>query len=320
MTNVWSVRAALGALCACLALSALADPRFRVEIEGAPTASAAVESVRIDDIVIDAPPAEGEPGDESLFGPRDAHFGSITIRARRSPGPVTSSELYQWWLAASRGEDVRKTISVISLRRDGTEARRFNVFDAFPTRWDPGEYSPSSSAAVETIVAKMQRVELASAGPSGGGGLPGVGASDFEVSLAEPGADSANVSDRGWETCSGGALQLRAGDPAAGVSPTRDVTELRLRGPLTSGRQALCQWINEASAGLPSRRDLLLRELPRGPAEGETFTYLDCFPTRYVFPAFGVDSVDPDSDGDGIDEGERLEEEFVVEPSRLRLR
>jgi hypothetical protein len=41
-----------------------------------------------------------------------------------------------------------------------TEARRFNIFDAFPTRWDPGDYSPSSKVACETIVAKMGRVEL----------------------------------------------------------------------------------------------------------------------------------------------------------------
>ncbi len=45
------------------------------------------------------------------------------------------------------------------------EYRRWNaglqLFDAFPTRWDPGEYSPSSIVAIETIVCKMGRIELA---------------------------------------------------------------------------------------------------------------------------------------------------------------
>ena len=51
---------------------------------------------------------------------------------------------------------------VIVLRNDDTtEAGRYNLFDCFPVRWDPGEYSPTSTVAEETIVAKMQRVELA---------------------------------------------------------------------------------------------------------------------------------------------------------------
>jgi len=39
--------------------------------------------------------------------------------------------------------------------------RRYNLMECFPIRYDPGDYSPSSTVAVETIVCKMGRVELA---------------------------------------------------------------------------------------------------------------------------------------------------------------
>jgi phage tail-like protein len=132
--------------------------KFKIDIAGAATASANVESITVEDLVIDEREmTTGSDWDYRVFGPGDAHFGSITIRSRVGK---ESKELYQWWLDCSQGKNIRKAISVIALKRDGSEARRWNVFEAFPTRWDPGEYSPSSNVACETIVAKMQRVEL----------------------------------------------------------------------------------------------------------------------------------------------------------------
>jgi phage tail-like protein len=133
--------------------------KFKIDIAGAPVASANVESITMEDLVIDERElSTGADWDYRVFGPGDAHFGSITIRARVGKN---SKELYQWWLDCSQGKNIRKLISVIALKRDGSEARRWNIEDAFPTRWDPGEYSPSSNVACETIVAKMQRVLLA---------------------------------------------------------------------------------------------------------------------------------------------------------------
>lgn len=133
------------------------DQSFRVEIDGAPLAD--VETLSMEDLSIDVREI-GEPADWDyrVYGPGDAHYGSITIRSRVGKD---SRELYQWWLDTSRGKNIRKNISVICLKRDGSEARRFDLFECFPTSWDPGEYSPSSNVAVETIVCKMGRVELA---------------------------------------------------------------------------------------------------------------------------------------------------------------
>jgi phage tail-like protein len=132
--------------------------KFKIDVEGCATASANVESITVEDLVIDEREmTTGADWDYRVYGPGDAHFGSITIRSRVGKD---SKELYQWWLDCSQGKNIRKSISVIALKRDGSEARRWNIFEAFPTRWDPGEYSPSSNVACETIVAKMQRVEL----------------------------------------------------------------------------------------------------------------------------------------------------------------
>jgi phage tail-like protein len=132
--------------------------KFKIDIAGAPVASANVESITMEDLVIDEREVTcGHNWDYRDFQPGDAHWGSITIRSRVGK---QSNELYQWWLDCSTGKNIRKAISVIACKRDGTEARRWDIIDAFPMRWDPGEYSPSSTVACETIVAKMQRVDL----------------------------------------------------------------------------------------------------------------------------------------------------------------
>ena len=133
--------------------------KFKLEIDGCPVASANVESITVEDLVIDEREmTTGAAWDYRVYGPGDAHYGSITIRARVGKD---SKELYQWWLDCSRGKAIRKSISVICLKRDGSEARRFNCLECFPTQWDPGDYSPSSNVACESIVANMGRVELA---------------------------------------------------------------------------------------------------------------------------------------------------------------
>lgn len=57
-------------------------------------------------------------------------------------------------------KNIRNTISVITLQRDDSDASRWDIEDAFPILWEPGEYTPSSNVCAETIVAKMQRLVL----------------------------------------------------------------------------------------------------------------------------------------------------------------
>ena len=133
--------------------------KFKIDIQNAPVANANVESITMEDLTIDVREmTTGADWDYRVYGPGDAHYGSITVRSRVG---ANSTELYQWWLDCSRGQNVRKQISVICLKRDGSESRRFNCFGCFPTRWDAADFSPSSNIACETIVANMGYVELA---------------------------------------------------------------------------------------------------------------------------------------------------------------
>lgn len=133
--------------------------KFKIDIQNCPVANANVESITMEDLTIDVREmTTGADWDYRVYGPGDAHYGSITVRSRVG---ANSTELYQWWLDCSRGQNVRKQISVICLKRDGSEARRFNCFECFPTRWDAADFSPSSNIACETIVANMGYVELA---------------------------------------------------------------------------------------------------------------------------------------------------------------
>ena len=79
--------------------------------------------------------------DYRVFEPGDAHFGSITIRSRVGKN---SSELFQWWLDCSLGKNIRKNISVIALKRDGSEARR-----SLTEKRAPGDLIPHSVVVPE---------------------------------------------------------------------------------------------------------------------------------------------------------------------------
>ncbi len=209
--------------------------KFKIDIQGAPTASANVESITMEDLTIDVREmSTGADWDYRVFGPGDAHFGSITIRSRVGNN---SKELYQWWLDTSRGRNIRKQISVVALRRDGAEARSYNFLECFPTRYQPLVLDGTSRISVEEITAKCEGV-------------------DMEVD---------------------------------------------------GNRKALVQWITETVQGKDWKRNVTITEITKDGSDGKSYTYIDAFPTRYVFPAFS-------SSGTG-----NLYEEISLKPIRLEL-
>jgi phage tail-like protein len=273
----------------------LPENRFKIEIDGCPVASANVQSVDIDDLVIEEI-EKGNVADDRgwnyrVYGPGDAHYGSISIRSRITP--ESDSCLHDWMKSAAGGDggDVRKTISVVILKRDGSEARRWKFSDCFPTKWDHGDYSPNSNVACETIVAKMGRVELARRtrrallSPEKAVGASTPDLLGFTVEITGSGGSGTDV-DSAWETCSGGSLNLEVSD-GQGRQGYLSTTPLILSGPVTSERNYLEDWLEDTVEGKGSEsfRDLVLREEfgPRG-GQGREYKYIDCFPTRYVFP------------------------------------
>jgi hypothetical protein len=134
----------------------------------------------------------------------------------------------------------------------------------------------------------------------------------FTVTIDNAGAG--DDPDSAWETCSGGSLNIEIADASIGGDQVHATTPghkyidtLTIRGPLTPGRKALCQWITDTVQGKPWKRTVTIKEILKDGADGKTFVYHDAFPTRYVFPAFS-------SSGTG-----NLYEEVAIKPIRLDL-
>jgi phage tail-like protein len=132
---------------------------FRVDIPGSPVASANMFEVRFDPIVIDLVGLGMDlPTQHRLYGPGAPHFGNAAFRfgiKKNEP-----NDILPWVEEAVQGQNIRKNISVICLKRDGSPARTFNLIDCFPVSWDPGDYRTTSNIACESVTVKLGRVEL----------------------------------------------------------------------------------------------------------------------------------------------------------------
>jgi tail tube protein gp19 len=152
---------------------------FLLDIPGAPVASKNIREIHIDELNIDeralttqgvriltdvkrlGPLADvAMPElDYRVYGPGDAHFGSATFTFRVDKA-VPNKDVEQWVSDCSRGQNIRKSISVILLGRDGSEARRYNLLDCFPTQWSAVNFDTSSSVQTETLRVKVGRIEF----------------------------------------------------------------------------------------------------------------------------------------------------------------
>jgi hypothetical protein len=147
-----------------------------VVIQDAPVASANVHSLLIDDLTVDAQPlnraeervaaahremTSGADWDYRVYGPGDAHYGSVAVRARVGRG--LPSELEGWFESAAAGACTPKDITISIVDQSGE--RTFNLFECYPVAYAPHNLvmdpSGTSAVACETVVAKMGRVELA---------------------------------------------------------------------------------------------------------------------------------------------------------------
>lgn len=131
--------------------------KFRVELGDLPLRS--IQGIAIEDLLIDSRELQGGNDEYRVYGPGDAHYGSITIRSRVGKN---STELYQWWLDASQGKNVRKSISVSLLNEAGEDARRYNFLECFPTQYSPFKELPG--VAMEEVVARCEGVKFEATG------------------------------------------------------------------------------------------------------------------------------------------------------------
>jgi len=290
--------------------SAQGNAWIEVEVSGSneePLWADSVLELTIDDLVIDYKETYLEEDGYRLYAPGTPHFGNAKLTL--APGPATD-ELYAWFQECSKGKNIRKNISVRLYKSDKTPGRGYNLLECFPVRWESPELdSNGTQKATETLTVNIGRIEMKTLD---------------RVSPSPPGPVGVTVTDAGgsvakdtWDSWSGGEPVLIVAAALGGAKyhtetpGHKTIDALTLRGAMTDGRKALCEWINDTVNGKPWKRTLAVREdnpiTQKRP--GRIYTYHDCFPVRYVFPHMSVTNTT----------GNTMEE-VSIKPIRLELK
>jgi len=291
--------------------------RSRVEIEGCPAARA-VTFVKISPLEIEVIETTEDPDAEyRTFQPGQPIYGNVTLRAPALPQGARG--LRSCFVNPATGQLAPKNVSVVILGSNGAEARRYNLMECFPIRFDPGDYSPANRRPrAQTAVLAIGGVEL-DLGP--GDPPPGPppatlpGTRPFQAEFYWRPPNGGKNEDNAWETCTGGSLCVEA-TPAANGSGEHHVAtpghkfvdEIQLRGPMTKSRRWIGKNINDTVKGSFTRFDLTIVEIMKDGKDGKRFNYSKAFFTRYVYPTLSAD-------GTG-----NLYEEVSIKPERLRIK
>lgn len=103
---------------------------FKVEIDGVTVGGfKSVDGIESETEVI-----EYQDGDDMVIHKRPGRTKYSNIVLKR--GFINNNDLWQWYQDVTKGKNIRKSISVIITKRDGSEAGRYNYFEAFPCRWE----------------------------------------------------------------------------------------------------------------------------------------------------------------------------------------
>jgi phage tail-like protein len=90
--------------------------------------------------------------------PAKVSYPDITLKW----GVTDSRELYDWHLAALKGQIQRKNGSVILLDDTGTEKLRWNFFNAWPSKFHGPDFNAKGNdVAIDTLTVSCERLEQA---------------------------------------------------------------------------------------------------------------------------------------------------------------
>lgn len=136
---------------------------FRVEIDGIQRAGFRECS----GLGVDQSPVEYREGNEKPLTVRKlpglVKYGNITLKW----GIVVDKEqLFEWQTAVTEGkivkDNLRKNVSIILMSEDGEDVRRWNIRDAWPTKWSgPGLNATGTEVAIDTLELVHEGVVLA---------------------------------------------------------------------------------------------------------------------------------------------------------------
>jgi phage tail-like protein len=131
--------------------------RFRVEIEGLTQASFSECSGFGSRVEVIEYREGGDPSSVRKL-PGRVSYPDITLKW----GVTDSRELYDWHRAVVQGQIQRKNCSIVLLDDSGNERIRWNLFHAWPSKWDGPDFNAKGSdVAIEALTITCEGVELA---------------------------------------------------------------------------------------------------------------------------------------------------------------
>jgi phage tail-like protein len=130
--------------------------RFLVEIEGLTQAGFSECSGLGSKVEVIEYREGGEPATVRKL-PGRVSYPDITLKW----GVTGSRELYDWHRHVVQGQIQRKRCSIILLDDSGTPKVRWNLFEAWPSKWDgPALNAKGSEVAIETLTITCEGLEL----------------------------------------------------------------------------------------------------------------------------------------------------------------
>lgn len=118
--------------------------QFNVEIDGVVVGGfKEVDGLSVEMEVIEY--TDGNTGQTTKI-PGRAKWSNIVLKR----GVVGHDEITQWIMDTVKGENIRKSGSIIMYNQDGQEIVRYNFINAFPVKWT-GPTLASGNIAIETI-------------------------------------------------------------------------------------------------------------------------------------------------------------------------
>jgi len=123
--------------------------RFRVEIDGITTA--AFSEATIPDSTTD--PVEYREGTDPTTQKKLSgltKYGNVTLKK----GLSGSMEIYEWRKQVEQGGAAvaRKNLSLVLIDEMGDDKARWNIYEAWPTKYDPSDFSAKGNEVIiETL-------------------------------------------------------------------------------------------------------------------------------------------------------------------------
>jgi len=130
---------------------------FKVEIDNVISAGFSQVSGLSIEVAVESKKEGGVNHMEHHF-PKNIQYPKLTLKR----GMIDIDSLWKWYQDVLLGDIVRKNGSVCLYDDNGKQIRRWNFFNAYPTKWEGPSLNASSAAiATETFVIVHDQLKLA---------------------------------------------------------------------------------------------------------------------------------------------------------------